>query len=81
MVSLPRVDNAAGHAALAICESLLLALTELELMTLQDLHDLLGDAAAAHRQAGPGSQSPETHQAVVAIIERILAGKNSTKHD
>jgi hypothetical protein len=81
MGSLPRIEDAAGHAALAICESLLLSLTDLKLMTQQDAHDLLSDAAAAHRQASPGSQSPETRQAVVAILERILAGKNSTKHE
>lgn len=80
MGSPPRLDGAAGHAALAICESLLLALTDLKVMTEQDMRDLLSDAAAAHRQAGAGSQSPETHVAVIAIVERILAGKNSTKH-
>jgi hypothetical protein len=76
MANLPET-NAAGYAALAICESLLLTLTDLKIMAEQDARDLLTDAVSAHRQAGGSSPAPELNVAVAAIIERILAGKNS----
>ena len=79
MANLPE-SNAAGYAALAICESLLLALTDLKIMAEQDARDLLTDAAAAHRQASGNSPTPGLNDAVAAIIERILAGKNSLPH-
>jgi hypothetical protein len=80
MPSLSKLHAASGNAALAICESLLLALTDLKVMSDQDARDLLTDAATAHREAGIDSHSPEMHEAVVAIIERILDGKDSVPH-
>jgi hypothetical protein len=80
MSSLPPLSDAAGNAALAICESLLLALTELKVIGEKDSRDLLVDAASAHREAADGTKTPEMHAAVAAIIERILAGKNSVQH-
>ena len=44
--------DAAGLAALAICESLRLALSDLKIMSVKDTGDILADAAAAHRGAG-----------------------------
>ena len=73
-------DHVAGHAALAICESLLLALTDLKVIAEQDSRGLLTDAAAAHREAATGAQGREMHEAVAAVIEHILAGKNSVRH-
>lgn len=64
-----------GLAALGICESLLLALTDLDVLSDKDVRDLLGDVAAMHSEAAGVSQTPGRHQAVVAIIQRILAGK------
>ena len=43
-----RFNEAQGMAALGICESLLIALTELKVITEQDVRDLLTDVAAAH---------------------------------
>lgn len=70
--------DAEGLAALGICESLLLALTDLKIIGAQDARDLLADVASTHNEAALTSQSPERHQAVVEIIERMLAGKNGT---
>ena len=80
MDHVPKLNGAAGYAALSICESLLLAMTDLEIMREQDTRDLLMDVAATHREAGTNSKTPGMHHAVVAIIERILAGKNSLPH-
>jgi hypothetical protein len=69
MTEQPRFNDADGMAALGICESLLLALT-----------DLLTDVAAAHSEAASATQTPEKHEAVVEIVQRILAGKNGVRH-
>jgi hypothetical protein len=41
-------DGADGSAALGICESLLLALTELEIISEQEARELLTDVASTH---------------------------------
>ena len=75
-----RVNDATGMAALGICESLLLALTDLKIISEQDARDLLTDVATTHHEAAAASQMPERHQAVVDIVQRILAGKNGVRH-
>ena len=73
-----RILDAEGLAALGICESLLLALTDLKIISEKNARDLLGDVASTHDEAALSSQTPERHQAVVEIIQRILAGTNGT---
>ena len=73
-------NMAAGVAALSICESLLLALSDLKIMGARDAAGVLEDAAAAHRCAGAGTASAELHQEVVVAIDRIIAAGNSTFH-
>jgi hypothetical protein len=68
-------DDAAGMAALGICESLLLALTDLDIISELAVRDVLTDVATAHNEAATVSQTPERHQAVIEIVQRILAGK------
>lgn len=68
---------AAGIAALSICESLLLALSDLKVMDAKDTSDVLEDAADAHRSAAACAQDAALHLEVVAIIDRIIAGGNS----
>ena len=41
--------------------------------------DLLTDVATAYNEAATASQTPERHQAVVEIVQRILAGKNGMR--
>jgi hypothetical protein len=80
MAEKPRCDDADGLAALGICESLLLALTELKIVTEQQTRDLLADVATTHQEAATASQIPQKHHAVIAIIQRILAGRNGIRH-
>ena len=75
-----RINEAEGMAALGICESLLIALTELKIISDKDARDLLTDVATSHSEAAPTSTNPATHQAVVEIVQRILAGKNGVRH-
>jgi len=72
--------DADGMAALGICESLLIALTDLKIIGEKDARDLLTDVVTTHSAAAGASLTPDRHQAVVAIIERILIGKNGLRH-
>lgn len=72
--------DADGSAALGICESLLLAMTDLKIISDKDARSLLTDVSDAHQGAADNSPSPEKHQAVVTIIQRILAGKNGVRN-
>ena len=68
-------NNAAGLAALLICESLLLTLSHLNIVGRKDMRDLLMDVITTHREAGNVAKKPKIHQAVVEIVQGILAGK------
>jgi len=72
-------DGADGSAALGICESLLLALTELEIISEQEARELLTDVASTHEEAAETASEPEKHNAVAAIVRRILAGKDGVR--
>lgn len=68
---------AAGLAALAISELLLLALSDLKIISEREARGVLEDAAAAHRNGGSSVQDTAVNLAIVAILERIIAGRNS----
>jgi hypothetical protein len=70
------VVDAEGLAALGICESLLLALTDLTIISEKGARDILADVATTHSEAADNSQAPQRHRAVVSIIHRILDGGN-----
>jgi hypothetical protein len=67
---------AAGFAALSICESLLLALTELRVLKLKDTNGVLEDAAAAHREMPASNADAAVHNAAAALIEQIILDRN-----
>jgi hypothetical protein len=75
-----RFADADGTAALGICESLLLALTDANILSEKDARDLLTDVVTTHQDAADASANPGKHQAVVDIVQRILAGKNGVRH-
>ena len=56
-----------------------LGLTEAKIIAEQDARDLLTNVATSHQEAGVSSTTPEKHHAVVAIVQRILAGKNGVR--
>jgi len=73
-------NNHSGIAALTICEALLLALNDNKLLPESEIMGVLRDSAATHEN-GIGSESEmETHRAVAALINRIIAGGNSVRH-
>jgi hypothetical protein len=73
-------SGAAGLAALAICESMLLSLTENKLIDDAEARAILKDAATAHRNAIPLGPDGQDHEAAAVLIERILKGGNSVRH-
>lgn len=68
----------AGAAALSICESLLLALNDRNILPEKEIVGILKDAAATHEFAIEGDQVG-IHAAVAALINGILAGGNSVR--
>lgn len=70
--------DVAGTAALAICESLLLALNDHEILPESEIVGILRDAAAAHEN-NPAGDDDGLHSAVAQLINGILAGGNSVR--
>jgi hypothetical protein len=55
-------------------------LTDLKVISEGEVRDLLTDVVATHTEAALVSKTPERNQGVIAIIERILTGKNGIPH-
>ena len=72
------IAAAVGLAALGICESLLLELTDLTIISEKGAHDILIDVATTHSEAADNSQAPERHRPVVEIIRGMLDGGDGT---
>jgi hypothetical protein len=72
-------DGAAGLAALAICESLLLSLSDNSILSVEEARSVLEDAAEANRVAGGLRPDGAHHAAAAEMIELVLAGKNSVR--
>ena len=85
MTALPPIDkpqpqDVAGLAALTICESLLLALNDRNILPESEIVGVLRDAAAAHvNDIDPKGSQADLHQAVAALINRIINGGNSVR--
>ncbi len=72
-------NNHSGMAALTICEALLLAMNDHNLLPENEIMGVLRDSATSHEN-GVGSESEmETHRAVAALINRIIDGGNSVR--
>jgi hypothetical protein len=68
-----------GVAALAICESLLLALQERGILDDAEIHGLLEDVASAHRNAAAYGEHPDLHGSVADIADELMNGGNSVR--
>ena len=73
------VNDVNGTAALAICESLLLALNDRNILPENEIVGILKDAAAAHENSVEDGANPALSTAVVQLINGILAGGNSVR--
>ena len=76
------VSDAAGHAALAICELMLLSLTENKVIDATEARAILEDAAVAHRNSIPlvADGGAAAHEEAASLIETMLKGGNSVRH-
>lgn len=68
-----------GVAALTICEALLLALNDAEVLPENEIMGVLKDAAATHENATGSDIEVVSHKAVAALINSIIAGGNSVR--
>ena len=69
----------AGMAALSICEALLLALKDREVLPESEIIGILRDAAATHENAAETEGDREMHLAVARLIDRITSGRNTIR--
>ncbi len=76
---MPLVPDVAGTAALAICESLLLALNDRNILPEHEIMSILRDAAATHEAAPADDGKADLHKAVADLITKIIAGGNSVR--
>jgi hypothetical protein len=73
------LSDVAGTAALAICESLLLALNDRNILPEREIVGILRDAAAAHANVPGEAGTTDLNKAVATLINGILAGGNSVR--
>jgi hypothetical protein len=74
-----QLNDVSGTAALAICESLLLALNDHNILPEEEIVGILKDAAAAHHHTPKENGRTDLHAAVATLINSILAGGNSVR--
>jgi hypothetical protein len=72
-------NDYSGMAALTICESLLLALNDHEILPESDIMGVLSDAAATHENAVETETDGAAHEAVAILITKIISGGNSVR--
>lgn len=72
-------NDYSGIAALTICEALLLAMNDHNLLPEQEIMGILSDSAASHENGVGSDNEMQTHRAVAALINRIIAGGNSVR--
>lgn len=80
-----------GVAALSICESLLLALNDHNILPESEIMGVLKDVAASHEASAAAHEADavrdtaaphadtEMHRGVAALINQIIAGGNSVR--
>jgi hypothetical protein len=72
-------STTSGVAALSICEALLLALNDAKVLPENEIMGVLKDAAAANENAEGSDTEIMEHNAVAALINRIITGGNSVR--
>jgi hypothetical protein len=68
-----------GSAALSICESLLLCLSDERILTDTEVINVLRDAAEAHAKSEGQYGNPEAHKAISDLITALIDGGNSVR--
>jgi len=68
-----------GRAALSICESLLLCLSDRKILTEAEVVSILRDAADAHAKDNGESDDLKIQKAISDLINAIIDGGNSVR--
>ncbi|WP_208985980.1 hypothetical protein [Labrenzia sp. OB1] len=76
---MPDQKDLSGMAALSICEALLLALGDQNLLPEHEIEGVLRDAAATHENAVGPDEVRQTHLAVAELINRIIDNGSSVR--
>jgi hypothetical protein len=66
-------------AALSICEALMLALNDANVLPEHEIMGILKDAALSHEKAEGSDADLERHRAAADLINRIISGGNSVR--
>lgn len=72
-------EKYSGMAALTICEALMLALNDHDILPEKEFVGILRDAADAHENAVGVNGEKEMHKQVALLIRHIIAGGNSVR--
>ncbi len=72
-------NETSGVAALTICEALLLAMNDHDILPEVEIMGVLRDAVSSHENAVGSESELNTHRAVAALINRIIDGGNSVR--
>lgn len=76
---MPLPNDVSGAAALAICESLLLALNDNGVLPEHEIVGILKDAATANQDVPGNEENTILHAAVAKLINSIIDGGNSVR--
>ena len=76
---MPDPKDPAGMAAFSICEALLLALQDRNLLPEREIVGILRDAAASHENAQGPDPERKLHAATANLINEIIVGGNLSK--
>jgi len=74
-----RMLEAGGLAALTICESLLIALSEKGILDADEAASVLEDAMNSHQTAIDEGRAVHLHRAAARLIRLIVANANSVR--
>jgi len=72
-------QDPAGMAALSICEALLLAMNDHNLLPEPEIVGVLRDAAATHENANGSESAQEANTAAANLINEIIVGGNLSR--
>lgn len=73
-------EEAAGIAALSICESLLIALVDKGVLSAEEARGTLEDAAAAHQSLTLSGDQALHHRLASEFIERLVSQVEAAGH-
>ncbi len=76
---MPNQNEYSGVAALTICEALMLAINDHNILPEGEIVGVLRDAAETHRNAVGKDGNSDMHQGVADLITRIIDSGNSVR--